>query len=335
MKQDRKYCCYCGAGIARSEIEGKERDRCTGCAAVFYENPLPVVSCIVVNEDRSVLLIRRKKEPYRGMWCLPIGFAESGEDMRDAALRELEEEAGVRGSIVRLIDVDTVDNYFYGPLAIVTYEVRVTGGLLAPGDDADDAGYFPITECPPLAWSSNEKALSIYHDMYRDTWAMVDSFRHLFPEMEMAGEIAQGGITQGELLSNVLIQIIDKDREEILNRWMEDVHALLPHLAPHGEDLMALNSSILETVQACLRGDADTCDFRDYARTGRLLKEAGVALPDLLTIAALSRKTIWTHVVKRRLLKSPLEIYTALELNNRIIFLYDKINYYLTMRWVS
>lgn len=334
MKQARKYCCWCGAGIARSEIEGKERDCCTGCAAVFYENPLPVVSCIVVNEDRNVLLIRRRKEPYRGMWCLPIGFAESGEDMRDAALRELEEEAGVRGSIVRLIDVDTVDNYFYGPLAIVTYEVRIAGGILAPGDDADEARYFPITACPPLAWSSNEKALRIYHDMYRDTWAMVDSFRHLFPEMDMAGDIA-GGVMQDDLLSNVLIQIIDKDREEILRRWLEDVETLLPHLAPQREKLTALNSSILDTVQTCLRGNDETCDFRSYAKTGLKLKESGIALPDLLTIAALSRKTIWMHVVKRRLLKSPLEIYTALELNNRIIFLYDKINYYLTMKWDS
>jgi hypothetical protein len=34
--------------------------------------------------------------------------------------------------------------------------------------------------------------------------------------------------------------------------------------------------------------------------------------------------------VKKKILSSPLEIYTTLELNNQIIFLYDKINYYLT-----
>ena len=89
---------------------------------------LPVASTIVVNDKREVLLVKRKKDPYRGMWCLPIGFAESGEEVREAALRELEEEAGITGEIVRLIDVDTIDNYFYGSLAIVTYEVKMTGG---------------------------------------------------------------------------------------------------------------------------------------------------------------------------------------------------------------
>jgi uncharacterized small protein (DUF1192 family) len=35
-------------------------------------------------------------------------------------------------------------------------------------------------------------------------------------------------------------------------------------------------------------------------------------------------------VIKQRILSSPLEIYSTLELNNRIIFLYDKVNYYIT-----
>jgi hypothetical protein len=36
------------------------------------------------------------------------------------------------------------------------------------------------------------------------------------------------------------------------------------------------------------------------------------------------------HVIRQRILSSPLEIYSTLELNNRIIFLYDKVNYFIT-----
>ncbi len=89
-----------------------------------------------VNDNREILLVKRRNELYKGMWCLPMGFAETGEDVRGAALRELEEEAGIEGEVVRLIDVDTVDNYYYGSLAIVTYEVKAVGGILKPGDDA-------------------------------------------------------------------------------------------------------------------------------------------------------------------------------------------------------
>jgi len=45
---------------------------------------------------------------------------------------------------------------------------------------------------------------------------------------------------------------------------------------------------------------------------------------------ALSRKSIWSHVMQKKILSSPLEIYTTLEFNNRIIFIYDRINYYIT-----
>ena len=37
--------------------------------------------------------------PNEGMWCLPIGFAEMGETIAEAALRELHEETGVVGRV--------------------------------------------------------------------------------------------------------------------------------------------------------------------------------------------------------------------------------------------
>ena len=63
---------------------------------------------------------------------------------------------------------------------------------------------------------------------------------------------------------------------------------------------------------------------------GRELKKSALPLPELMTAMALSRKSIWKHVINKKIFASPLEIYTTLELNNRIIFIYDRINYFLT-----
>lgn len=335
MKKRKAFCCFCGSGVTQRHIEGKWRDYCERCDTVFYENPLPVASSIVVNEEREVLLVRRKNEPYRDMWCLPIGFAETGEEIREAALRELQEEAGVRGEIVRLIDVDTVENYFYGSLAIVTYEVRLTEGVPKPGDDAADARYFPLDTIPPLAWSSNEKAIGIFLDLYRESWAMIDSFRHLFPGMESIADFTPPGDEQGVILSNVLIQMIDRDRKEITRRWREDLRLLRPTLEPHLALLTRMNDRVLRSVEIWLADGTEDPDFKIFIDFGRTLAAAGVSLPDMLTAMALSRKSIWDHVTGKNILNSPLEIYAALELNNRIIFLYDKINYYLTLRYVE
>ena len=330
MKKRKVYCSYCGNILTSREQDGKSRDFCPSCKTFYYENPLPVASTIVVNENREVLLVQRKKDPYKGMWCLPIGFAESGEEVREAALRELKEEAGVSGEIVRLIDVDTIDNYFYGSLAIVTYEVRVTGCTVNPGDDAIDARYFPITEIPELAWSSNHKAINIYLDLYKDTWAMIDSFRQLYPEINTFDTITNVTDEQKHFLSNVLIKILNTDNVEITKKWSYEIAVKVPKLEQSLEILKQINGKIIWALQNQLQGDMRGYDYSEFIQIGSELKKNHIPLPELLTALALSRKSIWTHVIKKRILMSPLEIYTTLELNNRIIFIYDRIIYYIT-----
>lgn len=335
MRKQRVFCPYCAEPVVQRQVEGRSRDLCMRCGSVFYENPLPVASALVVNEQREVLLVKRGKDPYRGMWCLPIGFAESGEEVKDAALRELEEESGVKGKIVRLIDVDTVDNDFYGSLAIVTYEVSAVGGRLRPGDDAEDARYVSIFDLPALAWSSNEKAVGIYRDMYRDTWAMIDSFRQLFPDSGPPHAVAPEPSTHGSLLSNILVKMIDRDREEISLAWAGEVKAGIPSLAAHMDVLMDINRMVLRGVQEGLERQRTTFDRGRLVEAGRELGRLALPLPDILDALALSRKNIWVHVISKRILSSPLEIYSTLELNNRIIFLYDKVNHLITEGYVD
>ncbi|MFH1182283.1 MAG: NUDIX domain-containing protein [Candidatus Woesearchaeota archaeon] len=50
----------------------------------------------VVNESLKVLLIRRKKAPFKGMYALPGGFVEPHENLEEAVKRELAEETNVK-----------------------------------------------------------------------------------------------------------------------------------------------------------------------------------------------------------------------------------------------
>lgn len=65
--------------------------------------PIPGVGAIVVSE-KGILLTRRDKDPGRGMWSIPGGAVEVGETQRDAVVREIFEETGVRCEVIRLID---------------------------------------------------------------------------------------------------------------------------------------------------------------------------------------------------------------------------------------
>lgn len=64
-----------------------------------YNNPIPVVSVVIptfdMNDYMGVLLTQRKIEPFIGKWCLPGGYINENEDVKDAASRELFEETGI------------------------------------------------------------------------------------------------------------------------------------------------------------------------------------------------------------------------------------------------
>src|SRR4030042_927764 len=77
MKKLRKHCLYCGEIITKKYEDGVQRDFCSSCKCFFYENPLPVVSCIL-ESSRQILLVKRDRPPSKGSWCLPTRFAAAG-----------------------------------------------------------------------------------------------------------------------------------------------------------------------------------------------------------------------------------------------------------------
>jgi ADP-ribose pyrophosphatase YjhB (NUDIX family) len=159
MKKLFRYCPHCSSGLERIEEEGHPRMRCGGCGFVQYLNPSPTAGILVRDDDGRVLLVRRKYDPFAGLWTMPAGFIEYGETAEETAVRELEEETGLVIAVDRVNAVETCRDDPRGDSVFVLYEGRVEGGSLRAGDDADEADFFALDSLPEIAFACQRRIL--------------------------------------------------------------------------------------------------------------------------------------------------------------------------------
>jgi 8-oxo-dGTP diphosphatase len=160
MRDDYKYCPRCGGELAVKHLDHHDRQVCSRCNYVFYQNPAPAVGVIVI-ENAKVLLVQRKFEPRKGGWTLPAGFVEYGEHVEHCAKRELKEETNLDVELTGMFNAYSAMDDPRVRVVLLLYTGRRVGGELAAGDDAIDAGFFPIDDLPdPIAFEAHRQALA-------------------------------------------------------------------------------------------------------------------------------------------------------------------------------
>ena len=123
-----------------------------------YEYPRPAVTadCVVITKEKEpkVLLIQRGNEPFKGCWAIPGGFMNMDETAEQCALRELEEETGLKVTGIRQIGAySKVDRDPRGRTITVAYLAIIENVEAVKGlDDAAIAEWFPLSALPKLAF---------------------------------------------------------------------------------------------------------------------------------------------------------------------------------------
>ena len=134
--------------------------------AYTYKYPRPAVtadSIVITKEvEPKVLLIERGDEPFKGCWAFPGGFMDMDETTEQCAIRELEEETGLKVSKVYQIGAySKVDRDPRGRTITVAYLTIIDKPMDVKGqDDAAKAQWFLLSALPELAFDHDE----IMHD---------------------------------------------------------------------------------------------------------------------------------------------------------------------------
>ncbi|MBX2904947.1 MAG: NUDIX hydrolase [Taibaiella sp.] len=110
-------------------------------------------------DNMRLLLIKRKYDPYKGMWALPGGFVEDDEELEAAAIRELEEETGLKvNAMEQLYTFGKVGRDARGRTVTVTYFTVIDDAdySVAGADDAAHAEWVPVKDITELAFDHME-----------------------------------------------------------------------------------------------------------------------------------------------------------------------------------
>lgn len=128
-----------------------------------YDYPRPMVCTDIIlikteNNQDYILLIERRNDPYKNLWALPGGFVDENESLENAAKRELQEE-----TMVDNIELEQFKSYGNlgrdprGHTISVIFHAKVSNNIkVKAGDDAKNAGWFPLNKLPELAFDHNK-----------------------------------------------------------------------------------------------------------------------------------------------------------------------------------
>ncbi len=111
--------------------------------------PLLAVDIVTFLGEDKIVLIKRAESPFKGLYAIPGGFVEYGENVEDAAVREMKEETGLDVKLLGIIGVySKPDRDPRGHVVSIAYLAEAVGGSLKPSTETKEVKAFKIDEVP-------------------------------------------------------------------------------------------------------------------------------------------------------------------------------------------
>jgi ADP-ribose pyrophosphatase len=161
-----RFCPNCGL---KPNTIGSSPFQCGQCDFGFYFSPATAVGGIIVNGDGEMLLLIRARDPGKGKYGLPGGFADAGETLETSLVREVLEETALTVTKVdylcsfpnsythRDVTIDVLDAFY-------VCEVDTFDDLQAQPEEVDSFYIGPPTKdvMSKMAFESNRQAIEVY-----------------------------------------------------------------------------------------------------------------------------------------------------------------------------
>ena len=129
-------------------------------------NPVPTIDIILSENSNSdkILIIKRKKDPFKDYFSLPGGFVNEGENVEDAVRREAEEELLVKVEPINILGVYSDPNRDpRGHIMSITFIAKIINSELKAGDGVAELRWIGINDLENIKFGfDHSKILSDY-----------------------------------------------------------------------------------------------------------------------------------------------------------------------------
>jgi hypothetical protein len=140
-------------------------------------------------------------------------------------------------------------------------------------------------------------------------------------------------------VSQRLVDLIERNAEELTKRYVEDVkkNLSLPTYRVFDEkELFRRAHRVYSQLGKWISQEASKEEIKTYWKAlGRQRREEGFPLPEIILTLSLLRRHLWLKVQSDGLLDTALDLYQAMELNNRVVTYFDRAIYYAACGYES
>lgn len=161
-----RFCPRCGT---QAPLPGRDPLECAACGFRFHFTPVTGAVAIIPDQRGRVLVLRRARDPGKGLYGLPGGFVDPGESIEEALRREVQEEVGL--TLTHLCYLGSFPNRYHyrGVIVPVTDVVFVcqAADLRPQRVDSDEVAGFAFRHpghevLSQMAFDSNRRGLERY-----------------------------------------------------------------------------------------------------------------------------------------------------------------------------
>jgi mutator protein MutT len=128
----------------------------------MYFDPKLAVAVVIERDGRLLFGRRGPGTRAPGLWSFPAGFVERGEQVEDAAVREVREEVGLEVTLGRLLGLYSATGE---TVVLVVYLAETAVGTAVASDDLVDVGWFAPSDLPELAFPHDERIVAVWGEV--------------------------------------------------------------------------------------------------------------------------------------------------------------------------